>query len=190
MAIAFFYAVATALGGITGPLLFSRLVGDPGKLAIGFLVAAALMAIAAVVEFVLGIDAEGVALEDIASPLTAEAAGAPAGAAAGAAAGAGAAASAQRANRFTRPGWSPTTQASMRPRQDRELDREVDRVAAALAQAGGPMDRRALADAVGARHWGGGRFSVALSEATRRGLARRVGRGHYEAPGDREAAGV
>jgi MFS family permease len=172
MAIAFFYAVATALGGITGPLLFSRLVDDPGRLAIGFLVAAVLMAIAAVVEFVLGIDAEGEALEDIATPLTAEAA------------------AGRRADRFSRPGWSPSTQASVRPRADREREREVARIAEALAEAGGPMDRRALANAVGARHWGTGRFSTALSEAVRRGQARRVGRAHYETAGDREAARI
>ena len=170
MAIAFFYAVATALGGITGPLLFSRLVGDPGQLAIGFLVAAVLMAIAAVVEFVLGIDAEGEALEDVATPLTAEAA------------------QDHRASRFTRPGWSPTTQASIRPRGDRDLEREVAAIAEVLAEADGPMDRRALANAVGARYWGTGRFSLALSEAARRGQARRVGRGHYEAAGDRLVA--
>src|SRR4051794_23412959 len=127
MAIAFFYAVATALGGITGPALFGRLVDSPGQLTVGFLIAAGLMLIAAVVEFVLGIDAEGEALEDIAKPLTAEAAegdGDEAAAADGAGRRDGAAdrrpaprpaAAQQRGSRFSRPGWSPATVASTRP---------------------------------------------------------------------------
>ena len=43
MAIAFFYAVGTAIGGITGPLLFGALVqsSDRGQIFIGYLVGAA-----------------------------------------------------------------------------------------------------------------------------------------------------
>jgi MFS family permease len=174
MAIAFFYAVATALGGITGPTLFGRLVDSPGQLTAGFLVAAGLMLLAAVVEAWLGIDAEGEQLEDIAKPLTAEAAEQrgerePAR---------------HRENRFTRPGWSPTAMASTRPSTDRELDREVEAILGVLEEAGGPVDRRVLAERVGARRWGAGRFSLALGEATQRGAARRVGRGSYEAVRD------
>src|SRR3954470_9941040 len=179
MAIAFFYAVATALGGITGPALFGRLVDSPGQLAAGFLIAAALMLIAAVVELVLGIDAEGEALEDIATPLTAEAAAEGGGE--GERQAKPAAAAVQRANRFTRPGWSPATVASSRPAQDRDLDHEIAAIAAALERSDGPLDRRALAAEVGARYWGAGRFSVALAEACAQGRARRVGRGRYAA---------
>jgi MFS family permease len=114
MAIAFFYAVATALGGITGPVLFGRLVDSPGQLTVGFLIAAALMLVAAVVEIVLGIDAEGEQLEDIAKPLTAEAA--EEGRADGAARERPSRDEVQRGNRFSRPGWSPTAMASSRPR--------------------------------------------------------------------------
>jgi MFS family permease len=186
MAIAFFYAVATALGGITGPLLFSRLVESTGKLTVGFLVAAGLMLLAAVVEAFMGVDAEQESLEDIATPLTAEAAEETHEDGAGRPGAARPAAVApprveQRANRFTRPAWSPAPVASARPREDRDLEREVAAIAAALGAADGPMDRRRLAGAVGARYWGAGRFSIALGEAARRGMVRRTGRGSYEA---------
>ena len=76
LAIAFFYAIGTAIGGITGPLVFESLAssGDPGKVAIGYLIGAAVMAFGGIVELFLGIRAEGEQLEDIAAPLTAEAA--------------------------------------------------------------------------------------------------------------------
>jgi MFS family permease len=45
MAIAFFYAVGTAAGGISGPLLFGVLIasGKRAELAIGYLIGAVLM---------------------------------------------------------------------------------------------------------------------------------------------------
>ncbi len=75
LAIAFFYAVGTALGGIIGPLLFGRFIesGDVGLVALGFFISAAVMAIGGIAELVLGVKAEGAQLEDIAEPLTAEA---------------------------------------------------------------------------------------------------------------------
>ena len=54
MAIAFFYAVATAIGGLTGPTLFGRLVDNIDQMTIGFYIAAGLMIIAAITEFVAG----------------------------------------------------------------------------------------------------------------------------------------
>jgi len=74
MAISFFYAVGTAIGGITGPLLFGRLIDSGGETNVmyGYLLGAALMVGAGIVEIVLGIDAAGKQLEDIAKPLTAE----------------------------------------------------------------------------------------------------------------------
>jgi len=78
LCIAFFYAIGTAAGGITGPLLFGRLIdnasesGDITGIAIGYFIGAALMVIGGVVEIFLGVKAEGQALEDIAQPLTAE----------------------------------------------------------------------------------------------------------------------
>jgi MFS family permease len=78
LCIAFFYAIGTAVGGITGPLLFGRLIdsaskdGDITGIAIGYFIGAALMIIGGVVEIFLGVKAEGQSLEDIAQPLTAE----------------------------------------------------------------------------------------------------------------------
>jgi MFS family permease len=78
LCIAFFYAIGTAVGGITGPLLFGRLIdnasdsGDITGIAIGYFIGAALMVIGGVVEIALGVKAEGQSLEDIAQPLTAE----------------------------------------------------------------------------------------------------------------------
>lgn len=73
LAIAFFYAVGTGLGGIVGPLLFGSLIESRqrGQVAIGFLVAAVVMALGGVAEIFFGVKAEGAALEDIAEPLTA-----------------------------------------------------------------------------------------------------------------------
>ena len=74
MAISFFYAVGTAIGGITGPLLFGRLIetGEETNVMYGYLLGAALMIAAGIVEIVLGVEAAGKQLEDIAKPLTAE----------------------------------------------------------------------------------------------------------------------
>jgi MFS family permease len=74
MAIALFYAVATGIGGAVGPLVFGKLIetGDPGQLFIGYVIGAALMAIAAVVAAVWGVDAEQASLEEIAEPLSAQ----------------------------------------------------------------------------------------------------------------------
>ncbi|WP_431236769.1 MFS transporter [Mycolicibacterium aichiense] len=73
LAIAFFYAVGTAIGGITGPLLFGQLIGsgERGLVAVAFLVGAAVMAVGGLVELAWGVKAEGRQLEDIAAPLTA-----------------------------------------------------------------------------------------------------------------------
>jgi MFS family permease len=73
MAIAVFYAVATGLGGITGPVIFGQLVGTGSRasLLVGFGIAAALMLGAAIVELVLGVRAEQKSLESVAAPLNA-----------------------------------------------------------------------------------------------------------------------
>ena len=73
MAIALFYAIATGIGGITGPIVFGQLIGTGSRsnLLSGFGIAAALMIAAAVTELVLGVRAEQRSLEDVAAPLTA-----------------------------------------------------------------------------------------------------------------------
>ena len=75
MAISLFYAVGTAAGGVIAPWLFGTLVesGAKGALFGGYLLAAALMLIAAVTEALIGVDAEGQSLEKIAEPLAANA---------------------------------------------------------------------------------------------------------------------
>jgi MFS family permease len=55
MALAFFYAVGTGIGGVTGPAL----------------IGAALMIAAGVAEWFIGVEAAGRSLEDVARPLTA-----------------------------------------------------------------------------------------------------------------------
>jgi MFS family permease len=72
LAIAFFYAVGTAIGGITGPLLFGQLInsGERGQVVWSFLIGAAVMAIAGLVELWLGVAAERRPLEELALPLT------------------------------------------------------------------------------------------------------------------------
>ena len=74
MAISFFYAVGTGIGGITGPLLFGRLIesGGTANVMYGYLLGAVLMVAAGIVEIVLGVEAAQKQLEDIAKPLTAE----------------------------------------------------------------------------------------------------------------------
>jgi len=73
MAIAFFYAFGTALGGISGPAIFGGLIqsGRPSALFVGFALGAVLMIGAGLVELWLGIEAAGRELEDIAAPLSA-----------------------------------------------------------------------------------------------------------------------
>jgi MFS family permease len=73
LAIAFFYAIGTAAGGITGPLLFSSLVstGKVSDTVVAFMIGASLMVLAGLVEVFLGVKAERKGLEEIASPLTA-----------------------------------------------------------------------------------------------------------------------
>ena len=79
LCIAFFYAIGTAVGGITGPLLFGTLIDTrPARtatspaIAIGYYIGAALMIAGGIVDDFLGVKAEGQSLEDIAQPLTAE----------------------------------------------------------------------------------------------------------------------
>jgi MFS family permease len=78
LCIAFFYAIGTAVGGISGPLLFGALIENASAskditgIAIGYYIGAALMIAGGLVEVFLGVKAEGQSLEDIAAPLTAE----------------------------------------------------------------------------------------------------------------------
>jgi MFS family permease len=70
-AIAWFYAIGTALGGIAGPIVFGRLIasGERGEVFIGYALGGTLMLAAAVVAFFLALDAERRSLEAVAAPL-------------------------------------------------------------------------------------------------------------------------
>ena len=78
LCIAFFYAIGTAVGGISGPLFFGWLIDkasadkDITAIAIGYFVGAVLMIAGGIVEAFLGVKAEGQSLESIAQPLTVE----------------------------------------------------------------------------------------------------------------------
>ena len=77
MAIALFYSIGTGIGGISGPLIFGKLIdaatqnGDRTFLLYAYLIGAGFMVVAAVVEVILGVRAEQQSLESVAAPLTA-----------------------------------------------------------------------------------------------------------------------
>jgi MFS family permease len=200
LAIAFFYAIGTAAGGITGPLFFGKMIdsGSVSNVMIAFLVGAAVMAVGGIAEIFLGVRAEQVELEDIAKPITAREAeetqedGRPRPRVqdiserhrARAARRSRGAYGPRRyrlgpGSTFYSPGMLGTTYFS-RDVPEEVLDREVDAIALTLEE-DGPTDRRALAKRLRAGRWGPGRFSGALNEAMAEGLVRRTGRSRYEA---------
>ncbi len=73
LAIAFFYAVGTAIGGVASPWLFGMLVGtgERGEVFLGYLFGAGLMIGAALVELAIGVKAERQPLESVARPISA-----------------------------------------------------------------------------------------------------------------------
>jgi len=212
LAIAFFYAIGTAAGGITGPLLFGKLVAteDAGQVFWGYMLGAALMIAAGIVQATIGVEAAQKDLEEVAKPLSAEAAEDAEGAESEP--GAGRSADADREGdderaarrrarelepRFDRPrsrergrrfgpseaytSYSPVQQSSSRG-PDEDVDEEVDAIVAALRDAGPEgLDRRTLGDRVFCRRWGPGRFRHALWVAQQRGLVRPATRGRYVA---------
>jgi MFS family permease len=72
LAIALFYALGTALGGVAAPALFGALIGsgERGNVFGGYLFGAGLMIAAAVVELAVGVKAERRPLEGVAPPLS------------------------------------------------------------------------------------------------------------------------
>ncbi|HVC56810.1 MAG TPA: MFS transporter [Stellaceae bacterium] len=72
LAIAFFYALGTGLGGVAAPWLFGVLIGsgERGEVFVGYLFAAALMIAAAATELAIGVKAERLPLEAVARPLS------------------------------------------------------------------------------------------------------------------------
>ena len=72
LAIALFYALGTATGGVVSPWLFGILVGtgERGAVFAGYLLGAGLMIAAAITEFAIGVKAERRPLESVARPLS------------------------------------------------------------------------------------------------------------------------
>ena len=72
LAIAFFYAVGTGVGGVVAPWLFGVLIETGSRTSVfgGYLTGAALMVLAGCVAWCWGVDAERKPLESIARPLT------------------------------------------------------------------------------------------------------------------------
>jgi MFS family permease len=72
LAIACFYALGTTMGGSVSPLLFGWLIqsGSAWRVSAGYGLAALLLLVAAAIELMFGIDAEGKSLESIADPLS------------------------------------------------------------------------------------------------------------------------
>jgi MFS family permease len=179
LAIAFFYAVGTGLGGIVGPLLFGNLIASNSRseVAIAFFIGAGVMAAGGIAEIFFGVKAEQEPLESVAKPLTAEdAEGTPERERAG--------------RRRYRPGpgleypyYSPgfLGTAVRRPPALTELQREVETIGRAVDE-GGPISHDELERVVGARRWGPGRFHRALGEAVASGRIRRAGRRLFEPP--------
>ncbi len=163
LAIAFFYAIGTAVGGITGPYLFGKMIesGEESQVAIAFFIGAGVMALGGIVELLFGVKAEGEDLESIAKPLTAEDAESE---------------DRPRAS-AGRVGSSPGMLVSARIAAA-GLDREVAAIERALAEHG-PTERRELATLVGARFWGPGRYAAALRAAVAAGHAKRLSRTRF-----------
>ena len=183
LAIAFFYAVGTGLGGIIGPVLFGNLVASkrPIDMTVGYLIGGGLMIGAGLVEIALGVDAEQRSLEDVARPLSALE-----GDAQEAAATSGAPRSLPRQTgpypvprmRTGRTAWTPLPQASSFPRSNPSLAREVDHIVE-LLNAQGPLSALQISEALRACAWGPGRFRTAMRSAVASGRARRVGRNRF-----------
>ena len=78
LAIAMFYAIGTGIGGAAGPILFGALVDTHSRGAVfgGYLFGSVLMIGAGLVQAIWGVASENRSLEDIATPLSAQAAGA------------------------------------------------------------------------------------------------------------------
>jgi MFS family permease len=179
MAIAFFYAVATAAGGLVGPWLFGRLIESETRTNVfyGYLIGAGLMFVAGIVEIVLGVEAEQKSLEDVATPITAEEAE-------GGEEEAPSRPAEERTPRRYR-GSGPATAyplfSGVGEWEDTVVDGEIGRLEGVLADQG-PLSRDALGRAAGCRSWGPGRFRRALRAGLAEGRIRRVARNRYDLP--------
>ena len=205
MAIAFFFAIGTAIGGIVGPLLFGRLIETERETPVfwGYVLGAALMIVGGIIQAILGVKAERRALEDVALPVSAEDAGD------------GGTEGSQprdpektgRFSRSPRPVDTPQeattvlsgaqrpvgpseSQAMHSSRQlvgersavDSDVEGEVDALVEVLSTRG-ELTRRELSALAGTKAWGPGRFGRALELGVLSGRIRRTGRDRYAAGG-------
>jgi MFS family permease len=200
LAIAFFFAIGTAVGGITGPALFGQFIhsGNADQVATGFFIGAVVMALGGLAQWRFGVEAAQRSLESVAMPLTAEEVdGRPPDP--GPPDPERDARIAERAGRdrehartglrrvrpgpgssFYSPGMMGTAGEATRHAavSERSLDEEIEAVCAAVDEHG-QCERAELERLVGGRAWGPGRFRVALRGAVEDGRVRRVGRGAY-----------
>jgi MFS family permease len=217
LSIALFYAIGTAVGGITGPLLFGQFIhsGSADQVATGFLIGAGAMVVGGLAELLFGVRAEGRSLEDIARPLTAIEARAEA------AARSTAHRVAERAERrarrlepraerirnrrererrgahryrpgpgrsFTAPGM--VAMAGTSSRSAAMADEELDReieLIVRILAERGPLSHDELQRLVNGGAWGPGRFGSAARTAVREGRAASMPHHNLGPPGARAA---
>ena len=195
LAIAFFYAIGTAAGGIAGPLLFGRMIEseDRSLVALAFCIGAGVMALGGVAELLFGVKAERADLEDIAKPLTAEDAEDQVPdreeAAGRQPEGAPVTDRVPSTGSRLRPGpgsagvYAPWPSVSSRDVPPEVSAKEVQGVIDYVRDLQ-PVGDVELYRAIGARRWGPGRFRSAVREAIRQGHIRRTRRGRLETTDD------
>jgi MFS family permease len=166
LAIAFFYAIGTGIGGIIGPVLFGKLIGSKSftETMVGFLIAAGWLIAAGITAFFLAVDAEQKPLEEVAEPLSVE--GGDEGTEGPADHGRD---QRDRRERRTGVGWSPRYAYSA---ADDRLDGQVEALVRVAGDADRPLPERELLARTNARHWG--------PTVARRALRRAVAEGRLE----------
>jgi hypothetical protein len=181
MAIAFFYAIGTAVGGIIGPALFGKLIGSKSftEAMVGFLIAAGWLLVAGVMAWFLAVDAEQKPLEEIAEPLSA------AGRDEGATDRPGDADADEPMQRERREisGYPVRAGAHWSPRYsfhgvNDPLEGQVAALERVLADADRPLPERELLARTNARHWGPGVARRALRRGVAEGRIAREGSGY------------
>jgi MFS family permease len=172
LAIAFFYAVGTGIGGIIGPVLFGKLIGSKSfvETMVGFLIAAGWLIVAGITAFFLAVDAEQRSLEDVAEPLSKE--------------GRSEGADPEEQERAPKhdhargTGWAPRYAYTT---ADDPLEGQVDAIARTAGEADRPLPERELLARTNARHWGPGVGRRALRRAVAEGRIQRDRNGYRAA---------
>jgi MFS family permease len=171
LAIAFFYAIGTGVGGIIGPALFGKLIGSKSftEAAVGFLIAAGWLLIAGITAFFLAVDAEQKPLEEIAEPLSStdrDGSGDSDEPASRESSGAE-----QRHSSRVRTTWAPRY--SYSGAGDDRLEGQVAAIGRVAGEADRPLAERELLALTNARTWGPGVGRRAVRRAVDEGLIER-----------------